>query len=182
MTRWIAVTIVASIIAAVDGGWLASWTALCPDRIWHGQVWRLVTWPFIEVGPWSLIVTCVIIYKLGGELAVRWGDRRLRRFMLEIVIGAAAVTCVVDALARTHLQRFGGWVIDDVLVIAWARQFPSAGLRLYYGLLTLRGRELVAITVATAVLFAIYLGPVYMAPELAACAAAALYPTGWLRR
>ncbi len=32
------------------------------------------------------------------------------------------------------------------------------------------------------VLFAIYFGPIAVAPELAACVAAAVYPREWLRR
>lgn len=182
MTRWIAVTVVASIISALDGGWLASWAALAPAKVWRGQLWRLVTWPLIEHGPIALVLTCAAIYKLGGDLAVRWGDRRLRRFTLEIIVGAATATCVLAAVAGGgSLHRFGGWVVPDVLVIAWARQFPSEVLVLY-GLLRLRGRELVRLTVAVAVLLAIFVGPVYAGPELFACLAAALYPAWLLRR
>ncbi len=181
VTRWIAVTIVASIIAAVDGGWLASWAALAPTRIWHGEVWRLVTWPFVEPGPMSLVLTCAAIYKFGGELAVRWGDRRLQRFATQVVVAAAVATSIGALVFRGgYVMRLGGWAVGDMLVIAWARQFPQAGLQLY-GLITLRGRDLIAMTVGTAVLFAIFYGPIAMAPELVACGAAALYPTTLLR-
>ncbi len=175
-------TLAASLIGALDGGWLAGWTALVPSRIWTGEVWRLVTWPLIERSPLQLVLTCVAIYKFGGELAYRWGDRRLRRFVLQIVIAAAAVMCVLVALTRAYyIARLGGWAIADVLVIAWARQFPEAPLQIY-GVLVLRGREIVRLTVAVAIVFAIFFGPVYMAPELVACTAAAGYPRGWLRR
>ncbi|MGE5186144.1 MAG: rhomboid family intramembrane serine protease [Acidobacteriota bacterium] len=180
--RWIAVTIAASLIAAVDGGFLRGWTALVPSRVWTGEVWRLVTWPLIEGSPLQLVLTCVAIYKFGGELAYRWGDRRLRRFMLQIVIAAGAVTCVLVALTGAYyIVRLGGWAVTDALVIAWARQFPDAPLRLYE-VLVLRGRDVVRLTVAVAIVFAIYFGPIYMAPELVACTAAAGYPRGWLRR
>jgi len=182
VTRWILVTLVASIVATLDGGWLASMAALAPSKIFHGQVWRLVTWPLIESGPLSLVLTCAAIYKFGGELAVRWGDRRLRRFVGQIVVGAAVVTCVLAAVAgQTYLQRLGGWALTDALVIAWARQFPEATLVLYH-VLVLRGRELIAVTVGVAIIYAIYDGPIVMAPELVACAAAAAYPRLLLRR
>jgi membrane associated rhomboid family serine protease len=180
--RWLVVTLAASIIAALDGGWLASWAALEPSRIWHGQLWRLATWPLIEPGPMSLIFTCVAIYKFGGELAVRWGDRRLRRFMVEILLGAAVVTCVLAAIAGvSSIRRLGGWAVGDVLAIAWARQFPDRALVLY-GLLVLRGRDVVRVICGATIVFAIFIGPVHVAPELLACAAAALYPTARLRR
>ncbi|HEY5946599.1 MAG TPA: rhomboid family intramembrane serine protease [Kofleriaceae bacterium] len=181
VTNWLLITLGASVANALGGGWLASWAALAPSRILRGEVWRLVTWPLIEVGPMALIFTCVAIYKFGGELAIRWGDVRLRRFMLEIVVGAGVATCLLAAIAgATYMRRLGGWAVADVLVIAWARQFPDRSLVLY-GLLTLRGQQLINITVGAAILFAIYFGPIAMAPELIACAAAALYPTERLR-
>jgi membrane associated rhomboid family serine protease len=180
--RWLIVTLTASIISALDGGWLASWAALEPSSIWHGQIWRLVTWPLIEASPLSLIFTCVAIYKFGGELAVHWGDRRLPRFTVEILLAAATVTCALAAVTGVgHVSRLGGWAVADVLAIAWARQFPDRALVLY-GLLVLRGREIVRVICAAAIVFAIFIGPVHMAPELVACGAAALYPRSRLRR
>jgi len=181
VTRWLLVTLVASIIAAVDRGFLSFWAALIPAKILRGELWRLVSWVFVERGPTPLIVTLVVIYKFGSELAERWGDRRLLRFMLEIVLAASAATCLIAAIAgRTYIARCGGWAATDALVIAWARQFPERGLTLY-GVLTLRGRDLVMVTVGTAILFAIYFGPLAMAPELIACLAAAGYPRSRLR-
>lgn len=182
VSQWITVTLVASIIAAIDGGFLAQWTSLAPAKIWHGQVWRLVTWPLIEVGPLALISTCVVIYKFGSELAIRWGDHRLRRFMLEVVLVAGVATCLVAAITgRGYMHRLGGWTTTYILVIAWARQFPDATLR-YMGLLTLSGRQLITFALGMAVVFALYLGPVRMTPELVACLVAAKYPQGLLRR
>lgn len=180
--RWIAATLGVSVIAALDGGFTYSMLCLSPTKIFHGQLWRLVTWPLVELGPIGLIITCASIYKFGGELAVRWGDRRLRRFVLQIVVAAAVVTCLLAALfGLTWLSRAGGWAITEALTIAWARQFPTAQLRIY-GLLVLSGDRLIMFTMASAVVFALYAGIVPMAPELVACAAAAMYPREWLMR
>jgi membrane associated rhomboid family serine protease len=182
ISTWLAVTLAASVVAAVDGGWLASWTALAPARIWRGEVWRLATWVFVERGPVALVLTCAAIFKFGGDLAHRWGERRLRRFAIEILVGVGVVTALLGLIASDawHLQRAGGWAVGDVLVIGWARQYPSQPLTLY-GFLTLRGQQLVMVTLGIAILFAIYLGPFAMAPELLACAAAAAYPRNRLR-
>ncbi|MBV8761585.1 MAG: rhomboid family intramembrane serine protease [Deltaproteobacteria bacterium] len=179
---WIVVLLAASIVAWLDGGFSRSWLSLSPDDVIHGQVWRLVTWPLIEGHPLQLIFTCAAIYKFGGELAIRWGDRRLRRFMLEIVIASAAITCVLAlATHRGYLVRTGGWAVSDALLIAWARQFPN-GTVVLYQLLVLRGRQLITVTVGATVLFAIAFGPVAMGPELCACLLTAGYPRAWLRR
>ena len=182
VARWIVVTLVASLVAAVDGGWLASWLSLAPSRIVRGELWRLVTWPLIEHGVLQLVFTCIAIYKFGGELAIRWGDRRLGRFVLEIVIATGVLASLLALLVgSTHMRRSGGWAMVDVLVIAWARQFPNATLVLY-GLLALRGRELINVTIAIAIVYAAFAGPVWMAPELFGCLLAARYPTALLRR
>jgi len=182
VSRWITVTIALSVIAAVDGGILYNWLSLAPSKVFHGQVWRLVTWPLIEGGPLPLLFTCLAIYKFGGELAIRWGDRRLRRFMLEIVIVAGVITCLLAAVAGlAYMRRVGGWVIMDSLAIAWARQFPNATLMLY-GMVGVRGRSLINITIGFTVVTALFSSVIWMVPELVACLAVAYYPQGWLRR
>ena len=178
----IVVLLAASIIAWLDGGLLARWLSLAPSHVVHGQLWRLVTWPVIEHSPLQLILTCAAIYKFGGELSVRWGDRRLRRFTLEIVLAAAVIACVLALVTGSgYLAYTGGWALSDALVIAWARQFPN-GTVVLYGLLVLRGRQLITVTIGATVLFALALGPVRMAPELCACLLTALYPRALLRR
>jgi membrane associated rhomboid family serine protease len=177
--RWLAITIAASVVAALDGGFVAQLAALAPSKIWHGQVWRLVTWPFVERGPWPLILTCVAIYQCGGDLAVRWGERRLRRFMVELVLAAGVATCLLDAVFHHQIARCGGWMVADTLLVAWARQFPNQTVVLYW-VLKLRGRDIVRVVIAVNVVFAIFIGPVASAPELVACLAAAWYSPTWL--
>jgi len=177
----IVVLLGASIFAWLDGGLLWRWLSLSPARVLHGQLWRLATWPVIEHSPLQLILTCAAIYKFGGELSVRWGDRRLRRFTLEIVLAAAVITCVLAlATGSGYIAYTGGWALSDALVIAWARQFPN-GTVVLYGLLVLRGRQLIIVTIGATVLFALALGPVRMAPELCACLLTATYSRERLR-
>jgi membrane associated rhomboid family serine protease len=181
VTNWVIVTLCVTILAWFDGRF-AAWLALIPSRVIQFEVWRLFTWPFAQGSPLSLIMTCASIYKFGSELATRWGDRRLQRYATEILLAAGIITCLL-ALVTGHrfLVRSGGWAMTDLLVIAWARQFPERTLVLY-GLLELSGRRLIQITIATSVLFALYFGPIAMAPELSACAIAALYPRERLSR
>jgi len=183
VSTWILITLVASLVAWFDNGFLVEWTALAPERIWHGQVWRIVTWPLIERTPISLILTCAAIYKFGGELAPRWGDRRLRRFMLEIVIAGGVVSALGALVSPTAWSMFhnGGWAVSDALVIAWARQYPNDSIRIY-GFLELRGQQLVWFTVGVTTLIAIATSPFVYAPELVAAWGAAFYPRGLLER
>ena len=182
VSQWIAATLAVSIIAALDGGRFYSWFSLVPAKVWHGQLWRLVTWPLVETRPLRLVFACAVIYSFGSQLAIRWGDRRLRRFMLQIVVIAGVATTLVATVAgRSYLRYVGTLAADTSLLIAWARQFPDAPVS-YYGLISLRGRELTMFLLGIIALLAIYIGPIAMAPELVACVVAAKYPQSLLRR
>jgi membrane associated rhomboid family serine protease len=183
LARWITLTVAASLVAAVDGGWLASWATFAPSRIWRGELWRLVTWVFVEGSPLQLLLTCVAIYHFGGELLPRWGERRMRRFLLEVLGGSAVVSSLLALVLRDlwFSYRFGGWAVADALVIAWARQYPDSTLVLY-GLLRLRGRELVRITVGITAVYAAFAGIFTWSLELIVCAAAYYYPRNRLAR
>jgi membrane associated rhomboid family serine protease len=182
VSTWIWITVLASIAAALSDG-LAGWLALAPARIWRGEVWRLATWIFVEPGALALILTCGSIYKFGGELAPRWGEHRLRRFVIEILGSAAVATALLALISAEvwHRRYFGGWAACDVLTIAWARQYPDSELVLY-GLVRLSGRNLITVVIAITCAYAIFAGPLAMAPELLACAAAYGYPGTWLAR
>ncbi|HEY4176204.1 MAG TPA: rhomboid family intramembrane serine protease [Kofleriaceae bacterium] len=182
ITQWILLTIAASVVAMVDGGWLASWASLAPERICHGQIWRLVTWIFIERSPLALVFTCVSLYKFGGELAYRWGDRRLRRFALLLIIAGGIIATLGGFVSdyAWSMQRCGGWIVGDLIVIAWARQFPMATVTLYYGLLTLSGERLMYFTLGVTTLIAISVSPFVWAPELVAAYGAAFLSSAFL--
>jgi hypothetical protein len=183
ISNWLLLTLAASIVVMIGGFWLYELAAFAPSRIWRGEVWRLVTWIFVEPGPWGLVLTCACIYKFGGELQPRWGDRRLRRFMIEIVL-LASVTGAVAALFSEfawNVHRCGGLLVQDVLVIAWARQYPRDTI-VMFGFLRIGGRQLVAITLGITIVFAVAVGPFAFAPELVACLAAAFYPESRLAR
>ncbi len=178
---WIAILVAVSLIAAIDRNF-AAWVAFIPSRVLAGEVWRLGTWPFAADGALALLCTCVATFKFGNELALRWGDRRLQRFITEILLGAGCATClVVLLLGSPFVVRGAGYAVVDALVIAWARQFPERPL-VMFGLLSLSGRRLVQMTIVTTIVLAIYSGPLDMLPELVTCAAAALYPHRLLRR
>ena len=184
VSNWILLTLAASIIALLDGGWLADLVGLQPERVFHGHVWRIVTWALVAGGPMGIIATCLSIYKFGGELAPRWGERRLRLFILQVILAAGIVT-TLGALISDHawnMSRTGGWAISDALVIAWARQYPTSTLVLYHGLLELRGQQVVWFTAGVTILIAVATSPFVMMPELVACLLAAYYPRSWLAR
>ncbi len=175
----IAATLAMSLVAAIDaraGGELYHHLALLPEAVWRGQVWRLVTWAFIQGGPLSLIFACVVLYVFGSDLLISWGPSRYLRYLAGIVLIAGIGTSLIALVlpAAWDLLHLGGMVIGDALVIAWARRFPDRPVSIYF-LLLLRGRALVSVIVAITLLFAVFHGIAWMLPDCLGVAAALLH-------
>ncbi|MBX3210208.1 MAG: rhomboid family intramembrane serine protease [Labilithrix sp.] len=150
-------------------GSLFELTALAPAAVWGGQVWRLVTWAFIEPGPLELVFACIFLYWFGGELGREWGSRRFLAVFGGIVLAAALVTCLVarvdgDVLAHRYM---GGWATGAALVVAWGLWFPDRVIRIWF-VIPVRGYILAWFTVGLTVVFAIYSGWERVLPVLAA--------------
>ena len=52
--------------------------SLAPARVWSGELWRLLTWSFLEPNPLSLVFAClVILFNLLADLIYGWLDPRI---------------------------------------------------------------------------------------------------------
>lgn len=186
ITALIGVTLLLSLLAVLDaraGGSLYDVLALVPARVWRGELWRLITWPLVATGPWSLGFTCVGLYWFGGQLVAAWGADFFARYLAAVLLFAAAATTTLALIlpaARTA-PHLGGWALDSALVIAWALQFPERRVRVW-GLLVVGGELLAYGTVAFTGLCVIYYGLAAFLPELLAGGAALAYMTGALGR
>lgn len=175
VSAWLSLTLVASAANALDGGWLASWLALEPHRIFRGEVWRLVTWALIQDRLVVCGMTCLAIFKIGSDLSASWGEARLRRYALAtIALGGIAVALVALVTGDGTVRVLGGLGVLDALGIAWLRQFPQGTLT-WFGI-EFRGPARLTLVVGFNVLLALVFGFRDHAAELAICAAALAYP------
>lgn len=178
----LAVTVVMSLLIAFGDrhvGSLFELTALVPEAVWRGEVWRLLTWAFIEPGPLALIFGCLFLYWFGGDLAREWGSRRFLSVYAGVVLCAASATCLVARLDPSVLEGtyLGGWPTSLALTVAWGFWFPDRVIRIWF-VIPIRGLVLAWLTVAVTIVFAVYSGWERFVPELAA--EATMF--GWLFR
>ena len=176
------VTLSASIVGVVarQMGWdLLASMALVPSRVWNGEVWRLLTWPFFSLDPISLIFACVIILFFGRDLSYQWGPVRFLRVYLGFGLGVGAAVCLLALAwpAFRQVPHLTPWPLADALIIAWATWFPSRQLLVYF-VLPLGGRRLIYATWAINVLFALYMGPAAFVPHFLAMGGMWLYQSG----
>jgi membrane associated rhomboid family serine protease len=184
----LALTLAMSLVTAFLGRHAApllGWVALVPAEVWHGQLWRLATWPFVEVGPIWLIFACLGLYWFGSPLAQRWGSPRFLVVIGGALLAAAVGTCLIatidgDVMTRPYL---GSAAMITAIVVLWGLTFPELVVRIYF-VLPIRGYWMAWGTIAVTVVYAIYSGWAGYLPELLAevAALAWLYRTRLLAR
>ncbi|HEX4451745.1 MAG TPA: DUF1751 domain-containing protein [Kofleriaceae bacterium] len=175
---WIVATVALSIVASVDGGHLASSLALAPPKIWHGELWRLVTWPFVERSISSALIKAYVIYQFAGALVAAWPARKLASFVATVAVLSALATCVIALVVPSvgELERLGGWTVTALLLIATSRQSPDRELVWFGGPFRLKGKHGVLLALALTLLLVVLVGPVHVLPELCACGFAIVVP------
>ena len=140
-----------------------------PVLVWRGEVWRLVTYPFLETDPLSLVLGGVMLWMFARDLSAAWGGGRLLQAFVGLAAGAALATSLL-ALAWPRLQvvvAAGPWPVIDALVVAWALRFADRQL-LFMFALPMNGRTLLWVTVGGTVLYAIFYGVAPYVPHLLA--------------
>jgi membrane associated rhomboid family serine protease len=173
----VALLIVATFIASIAGsvsarngvGGLLKAGVLVPSAVYHGEVWRLVTWPLFELDPIGLIFGALGLFWFGSELVRAWGPGRFLLAYFGLAGAAGLVTCLV-ALGGPEMQTltfFGLWPVVSALIIAWATYFPGRDILVYF-VLPLRGQNLIYATLGGTLLFALLGGFTRFVPHFAA--------------
>ncbi len=103
----------------------AVWLVLAPGTVLAGQVWRLLTYAFVNASIGAVLIDLLLLWQLGSELEPRWGSRRFGAFLAASTLLAGALGIFVGGgagLAPTVLA----------LIFAWMLEAPSQSL-LFFG-------------------------------------------------
>ncbi len=164
----IGATLLASIAGSASGALLEA-LALVPYAVFHGEVWRLVTWPLFQLDPLGLIFGALGLFWFGSELVRVWGPGRFLLAYFGLAAAAGLITCLVALVLSTmQTQKFLGlWPVVSALIIAWATYFPGRDVFVYF-VLPLRGQNLIYATLAGTLLFTLMGGRTQFVPHFAA--------------
>ena len=149
-TRWLLAAFVGfSLAEALGTRWLglpdlATWAALVPGEVLHGQVWRLLTYPLLARDPLGLIFGALLLMMVGGTLESRWGTRRFIVRSLWLAGLPAALTTLLS-LAYAPLQHhayLGLGTLGLGYITAFASQMRGARVTLFPLPIVLSGDQL----------------------------------------
>jgi len=125
VTRWVLVLVGAGYLLTLAWPAGAIWLIVAPGAVLTGQVWRLLTYAFVNASIGSVLFGLLLFWSLGSEMEPRWGSRRFGLFL-------AAATALAGLFA---IFVGGGAGISPALlalIFAWMLQGPSQSL-LFFG-------------------------------------------------
>jgi membrane associated rhomboid family serine protease len=165
--------LLALMLAASVWGWLSprvlGAVALMPIAILRGEVWRLVTWPFFQDDPFTLLFAGLILWQLGQQLSYVWSERKFVARFFWYTIGAAGGATLLALVwdSATVIHHVGVWPVAIALIVAWAMIFPDRQVNIW-GVLPLTGRTLAMLVAFATLLYAIARGFAAFTPHLVA--------------
>ena len=130
----------------------AAFLALFPEALLLGQVWRLVTYPIVNVSIFAVLWDLLLIWSFGSEIEPRWGSRRFAVFLL-VASASAGILGVATAwlLPTSFFGAASGFAPPLVaLIVAWTLEGPSMPTN-FFGILPMNRLGFAAIALALVV-------------------------------
>ena len=125
VTRALLVLVAAGYLLTLAAPAAAVWLVDVPGAVLAGQVWRLLTYAFVNVSIGAVLVDLLLLWQIGSELEPRWGSRRFGAFV-------AASTFLAGALGLLVGGGAGFAPAILALIFAWMLEAPSQSL-LFFG-------------------------------------------------
>ncbi|MGH9456711.1 MAG: rhomboid family intramembrane serine protease [Thermoanaerobaculia bacterium] len=149
----------------------ARFFAFVPDRFFAGEIWRLLTYQFIQSGLLGFFFSLLILYIMGNALEDQWGSADFVTFWALSIVGSAAVAVFLGS------PLIGSFFLTYSLLFAYAATYPEMTFLIFF-VLPVKVKWLAWIALAF-----LAFGVVRMQPASLAAAGGALVSMAyfWLR-
>ncbi len=181
--------VVVLLVAGTLIGWITGWSglaALDPIAIGEGQLWRLVSWAFVQPrgDVFGLLFAALLIWWTGAQLCYAWGEARfLARFFGFAFAASVVATAIAIVWSPARAAHLGVWPVANALLFSWAMIYPDQQVNIW-GVLPVTGRTLGLMVVIGTVLYGLATGGVpgigLFVPHLAALGLAWVFARGRL--
>lgn len=153
--------LIALILVATVGSWLTGnrgWAALVPGLLVRGEIWRFVSWAFVQSDPLTLLFGGFMLFSIGGQLSFVWGEKRLLATFAGLTLGASFVTVVLALFwAPANSPHLGMWPVVNGLIFMWAMLFPDRQVNIW-GILPVTGKTIALLLVFGTLLYGLAAG------------------------
>ncbi len=130
---------------------LLNLAVLQPAQALHGLIWQFVTYPFVGMGLFSILLALLSLWFFGAALESERGGRWLSELFFVTTIGGALLACLLYAISNDHVwgvtmlaQASGLWPFVMALLVAYARLHPEEQLSFNF-LFQIKAKYLAAI-------------------------------------
>ena len=123
----VALNVVVFILLRINAGWSHA-LVLDPDRVMHGEVWRLVTYIFLPppMDPLFLLFALYFLWIMGDGLEQEWGAFRLNVFYLCGMIATTLVAFFITPRSTTNA------FLNLSVFLAFATVLPDFEVLLFF--------------------------------------------------
>ncbi len=150
--------------------------------LFAGELWRLLTFPFVESTFWGLLLSLLFLWMFGGWFESTYGGRNLVRFFALSNLGAGLL-----AIPLVFLVNFVGLFADpgiaegpnaalNAILVAMALRAPDA--QVLFFIFPMRARTMVYIIIGIQVIQGIQTGMAGLSMTLGGVAMGYLLTTG----
>ena len=116
--KWLlALWVIGGVLRCVPG--LGQWLPLVARTVWHGQVWRLISYTFVPNGPIDFIINALAFAILSTSLERRWSCRTLMAYGGFVVLATGMTMAAVQPASPVPWRGAGPLLFG--LLAAWGR-------------------------------------------------------------
>jgi membrane associated rhomboid family serine protease len=124
-----------SILKAIGAFSLVNIIGLSANGLFHGFIYQLITYPFVETQLMSFIFNSLIVWFIGSELETQWGQKLYLRFLLITVVLVGLIYSLANLIFLygtpiyfSALHGLSG--INFALLMAYALLYPDRRMAL----------------------------------------------------
>jgi membrane associated rhomboid family serine protease len=126
----VACFLISSILNAIGASSLINFLGLSANGLFHGLVFQLLTYPFIETNLMSVLFNSLVVWFIGSELEAKWGVKIYIRFLLMIVTVVGLIYSLINLIFFFGTPAYFGPLhglsgINFALLIAYSLLYPD---------------------------------------------------------
>ena len=100
--------------------------AFVPSLVLQGEVWRVLTYQFMQSGALGFFFSMLILYIMGNALEEEWGTADFFIFWTLSVLGSAAVAMILG------FPLMGSFFLSYSLLFAYAATYPEMTFYIFF--------------------------------------------------